>query len=56
MALRDDESYLKCKKKYSLSILFKKIYKGKKSRLKRPRPNDFDFDVNLAPDASFPLG
>ena len=56
MALGEDKSSLKCKEKYSLSMLFKKKRgKGKKSGLKRPRPNDFDYDVNPAPDAPSPL-
>ena len=55
MALGVDKSNLKCKKKYSLSMLCKKEGKGKKSGLERPRPNDFDYDVNPAPNASPPL-
>ena len=55
MVLGEDKSNLKCKEKYSLSMLFKKRGKGKKSGLKRPRPNDFHCDVNPAPDAPSPL-
>lgn len=56
MALREPESNIKDKEKYSLSVLMKnRRGRERKSGSKRPRPKDYDYDVDPAPDAPFPL-
>ena len=56
MALRDTESNIKCEEKYSLSLLLRKRRGNeRKAGRKKPRPKDYNYDVDPAPDAKHPL-